>query len=42
VIPFLNLTGYPDRGSGTATGSCAARGTFNRVSRVAVEPPGAP
>src|SRR5579862_6855433 len=41
VIPFVNLTGRPDRGCGTATGSCTARGTKPRVSSVAVESSGA-
>ena len=41
VIPFVNLTGYPHRGSGAATGSCNVRGILCRVSSVAVEPPGA-
>src|SRR6201981_3855140 len=27
VIPFVNLTGYPHRDRGAATGSCTARGT---------------
>src|SRR5690348_325717 len=38
VIPFLNLTGYPQRSSDAATGSCLARGTFSRV----VPPRGGP
>src|SRR5690242_5221930 len=38
VIPFLNLTGYPHRGSGAATGSSLVRGTTSRV----VTPPGGP
>ena len=41
VIPFVNLTGYPHRDSGAATGSCNVRGTLFRVSSVAVEPSGA-
>jgi len=31
VVRFVNLTGYPHRGGGAATGSCAARGTVFRV-----------
>jgi hypothetical protein len=42
VIPFLNLTGQPDRSSSSATGSCTARGVFARVSSVAVNLSGAP
>jgi len=41
VVPFVNPTGYPHRGSGAATGSCAARGTVFRVNSVADEPSGA-
>ena len=41
VIPFVNLTGYPHRDSGAATGSCNVRGILFRVSSVAVESPGA-
>src|SRR5689334_9019104 len=29
VIPFVNLTGYPDRGSDPATGSCLVPETFS-------------
>ena len=41
VIPFLNLTGYPQRDRDAATGSCLVRGTSSRVGSLAVETPGA-
>jgi hypothetical protein len=41
VIPFLNLTGYPQRDRDAATGSCLVRGTSSHVGSLAVETPGA-
>jgi len=41
VIPFQNLTGYPRRDSGAATGARLVCGTFSRVDGSAVEPSGA-
>jgi len=41
VIPFVNLTGYPHRDRGAATGSCTGRGSFSRATKVAVDLPGA-